>query len=278
MKIVICMKQIPDPNIIEFDISSEKLTSIVWVPNMVDLCALEEGLRIREEYGGEVVVVSLAPSRGNDVLKRALTYGADKAIRVWEDSLEETADTWVVSAILGQILEKLDFDVVFCGARSKDSGSEFMGVALAERLNLPIVTRVVKLEVQGKREVIVHKKLEKGERETYVARLPAVITIDETINQPRYVALFSRTYQEGMKKEIEVIKPDLSGWKHSCLVRQLYVSQPKPRTKVGQNISGLSIANMMKLLKGEKEGKKEIFSGSPAEGSKKVVKKLEEWL
>jgi len=277
MKIVICIKPIPDPNIIQFDITSEKLISIVWVPNPTDFCALEEGLKIREKYGGEVVVVSLAPKRGEDILKKALIYGADKAIRVWEDSLVE-ADTWMVSAILGQLLEKIGFDIVLCGDRSKDSASEFMGVALAERLNLPLVTRVVKLEVQGGKKVIVHKKLDKGERETYAVKLPAVITINEGINQPRYVALFSRAYQVGINKEIEVIKLDLSGRNLTPLVKPLHIGQSKPRTKVGQNISGLSIADMMKLLKGEKGDKKEIFFGSPVEGARKIGKKLIEWL
>lgn len=277
MKIVVCIKPILDPNIIQFDIASEKLTSRVLIPNPTDFCALEEGLKMREKYGGEVIAVSMAPKEGEDGLKKALIYGADNAIRVWDESLAE-ADTWTASAIIKQILEIVDFDVVFCGGKSKDLAGEFFGVALAHRLNLPLVTGVVKLEVQGEKRITVHKKLERGERETYSAGLPAVITVDERINDPRYVALFSKTYEEGINKRVVVIKPNLNGLNLTPLVKLVNVGQLKPRTKSGQNISGLSIADMMKLLKGEKGDKKEIIYGSSIEGSRKVGKKIMEWL
>ncbi|MBL7204123.1 MAG: hypothetical protein ISS63_07315 [Desulfobacteraceae bacterium] len=275
MKVVVCLKQIPDPNIIEFDLTDEKMKSEVWILNPADFHALEEGLRLKDKYGAEVTVVSVAPERGDDVLNKALRYGTDRAIRVWKTPLIQ-ADTWMMSTILGEVIEGIGFDVVLCGNRSKATSSEFMGVALSERLNVPVVTGVVGLEFQGEEMGFAHKKLERGWRETYSFQLPAVIAVEEGINEPRYVALFSRTYNEGIRKNVELIKPgdDLD---LSPLIELFHVSQPKPRTKVGTKISGLSVSDLMKVLRGETGSKKELFSGFAKEGATKIAAKLKEW-
>lgn len=276
MKVVVCLKQIPDPNVIEFDLTNEKMKSELWILNPADFHALEEGLRIKEKYGAEVIAVSVAPKRGDDILKKALIYGADRAIRVWDVSLSE-ADTWMISLILKQVIEEIGCDLVLCGNRSKATSSEFMGVALSEILNVPVVTGVVRLEFQGEKEGLAHKKLERGRRETYSFPFPAILTVDEGINQPRYVALFSRTYNEGIHKKIEVIKPELSDLDLFPLIKLFHISQPRPRTKVGRKVSGLSVSALIKVLRGETESKKELFSGSAKEGAQKIAAKLKEW-
>lgn len=80
-----------------------------------------------------------------------------------------------------KVLEGLNFDLVLCGARSRDTSDEFMAAALAEKLTVSLVTRVVGIEFKGGEEIIAYRKLERGERETYVAKLPAVITIEERL-------------------------------------------------------------------------------------------------
>jgi electron transfer flavoprotein beta subunit len=276
MKVVICLKQIPDPDIIEFDLTNEKMKSELLILNPADFHALEEGLRIKDKYGGQVIVVSVAPKRGDDVLRKALIYGADRAIRAW-DVLLIDADTWMISLILKQVIEEIGFDLVLCGNRSKSTSSEFMGVALSERLNVPVVTGVVGLELQGEKEGLAHKKLERGRRETYSFQLPAILTVDEGINEPRYVALFSRTYNEGICKKIEVIEPELGDFDLFPLIKLFHIGQPKPRTKVGKKVSGLSVSDLMKVLRGETGSKKELFSGSAMEGAQKIAAKLKEW-
>jgi len=276
MKVVICLKQIPDPDITEFDLTNEKMKSELWILNPADFHALEEGLRIKDKYAAEVTVVSVAPERGDDVLKKALIYGADRAIRAWKTALIE-ADTWMTSLILKQVIEEIGFDLVLCGNRSKSTSSEFMGVALSERLNVPVVTGVVGLELQGEKEGLAHKKLERGRRETYSFQFPAVLTVDEGINEQRYVALFSRTYNEGIRKKAELIEPELDDIDLSPAIELFRISQPKPRTKVGTKISGLSVRNLMKVLRGETGSKKELFSGPATEGAQKIAAKLKEW-
>lgn len=276
MKVVICLKQIPDPAIAEFDLKNEKMKSELWILNPADFHALEEGLRIKDEYGAKVIAVSVAPERGDTVLRKALRYGADRAIRVWNRPLIQ-ADTWMISSILKQVIQEIGFDLVLCGNRSKSTSSEFMGVALSERLRVPVVTGVVGFEFHGKKEVLVHKKLERGKRETHSLQFPAVMTVDEGINEPRYVALFSRTYDEGVRKKVEFKELELDDIDLSPGIELFRISQPKPRTKVGTKISGLSVGSLMKVLRGETGSKKELFSGPAIEAARKIAAKLKEW-
>lgn len=278
MKIMVCLKPILDPDTVEIDLKTEKIKRKLWMINPADLCALEEGIRIRGKFSGEVIAVSLAPPQeGDDVLRKALLYGADRSIRIWEESFAEV-DAWVKSSILKKAVEMLGVDLIICGNRSKDTSSEFIGVALAERLNLPFISRVIAYELKDGCEFIAHKKLDRGGREAYSCRLPAVIAVAEGINQPRYIALFSRSYREGFKKKIELLKPEMRKEEFSPLTKLIRVGQSKPRTKAGKNMSGLSIADMMKVLRGETGGKKEIFYGSTKETVKNILEKTKEWI
>lgn len=277
MRIIVLLKQIPDPNIVEFDLISDSLRSFYWILNPVDLFVLEEGLRTRERHGGEVIAVSIAPERGSEVLNKALRYGADRAVTFWDDILQGV-DTWVIAGVIEKIVEHVGFDLVLCGSRSADSGSEFMGAALAERLNLPLATNVIKIELQDKGTVQVDRKLERGERDTYSFKLPAVIAIEKGINDPRYVAPYSRTYREGLHRKVEVVNLDSESWDPNPLVVPVRIIQPRPRMKVGVNISGLSLEDRFKLMRGELGSKKEVFRGSHEEGAKRIAAKLREWL
>jgi len=276
MKIVTCLKQILDPNIIEFDINKNSLTSAPAILNPPDFHALEEALRIRAKYGGEIKAVSVAPQQAAGVLRKALIYGADRAVRAWDPLLEE-ADTWVISSVLQNIIEKESFDLILCGCKSKDTAGQVMGVALASRLNLPLVTGVVGIDIEKNNSCIVHKKLEKGKRETCSFMLPAVLTLDESIANPRYVAMFSRIYNQGIHKNIEVIELNPEKIDDDPLIERSHICQTKPRVKVGKKVSGLSMMSLMKVLRGETEGKKELFSGSALEGAEKISEKIEEW-
>ena len=282
MKIIVCVKPIPDPNLIQYDIVEEKVKSIIWILNPADVCALEEGIKLRNKYGGEVIAISFAPRckdarKDMDVLKAALIHGADRAIRIWDDSISEL-DPYVISDIIAEHIKKLGFNLVLCGSKNKESEHEFMGAALAERLNLPLVTRVIELNIQNQMTAIVIKKLERGKRETYEVKLPAVLGLDEGINQPRYNAINSPHYKEGIEKDIKIINPRNNDYMYCKNIKNINVGQWKPRTKSGQNISGLSMADMLKLLRGEKEGKKEIFTSSSETEISKLGNLLLEWM
>ncbi len=283
MRTLVCVKPVPDPNLVEYDIISEEFISVLWGIYGADLCALEEACRIKEEYGGEIVVLSASPPRqeirGEDVLNKVFFYGADRAIRIWHEDFSQ-ADTFTTSAIMACEISKHDFDLVICGYKSGDTGSECFGALLSEKLNLPLVTRIVNLDLGPEKETItVDKKLEKGRRETFLADLPAVVTVDNGINQPRYVAV-CRKIEEGLKKKIEMTEPDGDLIGLSSATEVLGVGQWKSRTRATEDMSGLSTTDMMKMLRGERgdKKKKQIFSGSPAEVAKDIGDTLVEWI
>lgn len=280
MRIALCVKPIPDPELVQFDIHKEKFSSLVWGIYSADLGAMEEALRIKERFPAEISVFSVSPPYRDphdlDALQAAYFYGADRVVRLWDLGYEQV-DGFTAGAILAEEIKDKGFDLIICGDKSGDTGDGYFGAVLAECLHLPLVTGVVNIEIK-KEQLILDKKLERGYRETYDTGMPAVVTVDESINNPRYVALLSKAYQEGIKKEIEnkkimeqTIKNDLP---NPCLK----VSQWKPRTKGGKDISGLSMTDMMKMLRGEKGDKKEIFSGPSRQVAQQISDTLIEWL
>lgn len=278
MRIVVCLKLIADPDVVEFDINTEELSHIHLVLDPIDCYVLEEGIALREKWGGEVIAVSVAPEAGEEILRNALLSGADRAIRLWHDELQG-ADTWLVSQVMKEALEKTGFDLILCGARSGDTGSGFMVSALAHFLNIASATGIIDLEVSNDRKIMAHKKMLKGGRETYTLEFPAVLGIEEGINEPRYVAPFSKIYREGMKKRVEFLEAELSGLDEKPLIKSLRFTQPRPRVKVGVNISALSMQEKLKMMRGELgREKKELFEGSPEEAAKKIVNHIREAL
>jgi electron transfer flavoprotein beta subunit len=278
VRIVVCLKLIADSDIVEFDVTTEELGSIHLVLDPIDHYALEEGLVLREKWGGEVIAVSVAPEAGDEVLRNALLYGADRAIRLWHDELQG-ADTWLVSQVIKEGLEKIGFDIILCGTRSKDTGSSFMVSALAHCLNAASATGIIALDVGSDNKLTAQKKLPKGERETYSLELPAILGVEEGINEPRYVAPFSKTYREGMKKKVEFLEASLGAQKENQLVKHLRFTQSRPRVKVGVNISALSMQEKLKMMRGELgREKEELFEGSPEEAARKILAHLREAL
>jgi electron transfer flavoprotein beta subunit len=275
MKIITCMKLIANPDIIEFDVANEKLCTLQPIVDPIDCHVLEEGLLLRENHGGEVIALSVAPDKGEEILRKALLSGADRAIRLWNDELKR-ADTYLYAQVIKEGIEKIGFDLILCGARSSDHGNEFMVSTLAQCLDIPSATQIIGLAIDKNKSLTVHKKLQKGRRETYRLELPAILGLEPGINEPRYVAPFSRIYRDGMNKKVEFLK---SGeLRVEQLISTVRYTQAQPRVKVGIDISGLSMEEKLKMMRGELSCRKEIFEGSPESAAQKIFSQLEEFL
>ncbi len=217
MKIVVCIKQVPARD------SALKLNSAsTWVQeadlsfevNEPDIYALEEGLRLKEKHGGEVIVASLGPARAQQSIKEALAKGADGALHL-DDPAFASLDAYGIGRALSKAIEKEKPDLILTGLQSDDFGAAQTGVVLAEFLGLPHSTIIMEIQVEGS-SLRVKRELESGWFQWIALPLPAVVTIQSGINKPRYATLkgIMSAKSKPMKKltaaELELTADDLA--------------------------------------------------------------------
>lgn len=190
MNIVVCIKQVPDTasriEVVDGRVKEETLT---WVVNPYDEYAIEEALRIKEAHGeGKITLITVGPERAKEALKTALALGPDEAI-ICKDPAFEGSDSYGVATILSRALQKLDYDMVWCGWKGVDQDQGQVGIMLAELLGMPHVSFVVKLELsEDGTRAIAHREVEGG-YETVETPLPAVFSAQKGLNEPRYASL-----------------------------------------------------------------------------------------
>ncbi|MBM3155842.1 MAG: electron transfer flavoprotein subunit beta/FixA family protein [Chloroflexi bacterium] len=265
MRVVVCVKQVPDQTLIKFNIDTGSLNNIHYIIDPVDETSVSEAIKIREKNGGEVIAVSLGPSRTEEVLRTCLKMGADKAIHLC-DEIFDNLDVYSVSTVLARQIASLKYDIILCGRESMDEGNGFMGAGIAEWLDLPLVTSVTRLDVFADTMTArVHRRIKGGDREILEAPLPAVFAVESVLSKPIYPPL--RTILAGLKKQIIKVDSQSLGVDKNTLqplTSILSVSQPKPRLKKTATIdSKLTAHERMKLL----------MSGGAQQKSSKTIEK-----
>ena len=195
MNVVVCIKQVPDPDIppshFRIDAAARKVVpppGVAPVMNGYDANALEAALRLKEQRGGTVTALSLGPDAARDTLKRAIAMGADAAVLVNDPALLD-GDAWLTAAALARALHKLGgVDLVLCGRQASDTDGGQVGLGLAELLGLPAVAPVQKIDVAGDGTLRVERLAEDG-YEVIEVRLPALLAVSSEIGAPRYPPL-----------------------------------------------------------------------------------------
>ena len=266
MRTLVCVKQIPDPTIVKFDIETRTLGNVHYVIDPVDEAALSAAIRIREKSGGQVTAISLGPPRAREVLETSLKMGADSAIHLCDASFENV-DAYTTSLVLARAVQALEYDIILCGKASLDEGNGFVGAALAEWLDLPLVTSTTRIDIfADTNTAVVHRRVKGGDREILESPLPALFTVEVVLASPVYPAL--RTILAGKKKQVATLDPASIGIDMDRLEPAMTVvgiSQPKPRLKKTATIdSSLSPAERMRL----------IAAGGMQQKSSKAVAKL----
>jgi electron transfer flavoprotein beta subunit len=187
MKIVVCVNHVPDTETkikIGADGVSIDRAGVNYMMSPYDEVAVEEALRIREKFKGEVTVMSLGTEAHRETLRKALAMGVDKAVLLRDDGF---LDSFAVAQALADELGKMSPDVILLGKQSIDYDDAQVGTLVAEMLRLPSVAVVVKLDIQeGK--VVCEREIEGG-HEVVETRLPAVFTAQKGLNEPRYPSL-----------------------------------------------------------------------------------------
>jgi electron transfer flavoprotein beta subunit len=188
MKIAVCVKEVPDPAAPRrIDPESLRLDrSGEGALNPWDLPAVEEGLRLVEAEGGELVAISMGPERAAASLRKALAMGADRAVLV-ADEAAAGSDLVATSRVLAKALERESADVILFGQQSADSDGAVLWAAVADRLSLPMISQAARLEVAGGKAKV-KRQTEHG-YDVIEAPLPCVVAVSDAINEPRYPSL-----------------------------------------------------------------------------------------
>jgi electron transfer flavoprotein beta subunit len=190
MNILVFVKQVPDTETrIQLKDGVVDTSSVKWVANPYDEFAIEEALRIKEKLGqGKVTVVSLGPDRVKEAIKYALSLGADEGVHVQGDGVA-LGDPLAVATVLAAAARKVGFDLILTGKQGVDTDWSQSGIILAELLDLPHVSVVVHLEIDAAAKRARAKREVEGGAEVVELSLPAVITTQKGLNEPRYASL-----------------------------------------------------------------------------------------
>ena len=232
MKILVLVKQVPDTATkirLNPGDAAIQTDGIKWVINPYDEFAIEEGLRLKEKHGGEVVVVSMGPARVEEAIRQALAMGADRAVHIVKDAV---GDSQVAARALARVCQDEGYDLIVTGKQAVDDDQAQVGPLVAVELRLPQVTVVLKLEVDpDARKIRAERELE-GASEIVELPMPAVVTAQRGLNEPRYPTL--PNIMKAKKKEVksvplESLGIDTEPW---VVVEELTLPPERPAAKI----------------------------------------------
>ncbi|MFC1873404.1 electron transfer flavoprotein subunit beta/FixA family protein [Chloroflexota bacterium] len=190
MNIVVCLKQVPGTTQVKVNPETNTLVreGIENITNPFDTYALEEAVRIKEQHGGKVTAISMGPPQAVQILREAISLGADEAILI-SDIAFAGADTWATAYTLAKAIQKIkEYDLVICGRQTVDGDTGQVGPEIAEMLKTPFVAYVSKIEEISDSHMRLQRMIEEG-HEIIETPLPAVISVAKEINVPRLPSL-----------------------------------------------------------------------------------------
>ena len=258
MNIVVCIKQVPDTTDVKIDSETGTLIreGVESIINPFDMYAIEEGIRIKERFGGTVTVLSMGPPQVESALREAISMGVDKAVLL-SDRAFAGSDTWATSYTIATGIKKIgNVDLIICGKQASDGDTAQVGPGVAVHMNIPQVTYVKKIEDITGKSMKVERLMDEGYDIVEVS-LPAVISVVKEINEPRIPSLKGK--MRARKEEITVIgKADLGD--------------------VDESNFGLdgSPTQVMKVFSPPKRSGGIKMQGEPAEMAEKIVVELKE--
>jgi electron transfer flavoprotein beta subunit len=288
MHITVCVKQTPDSSSVYIDPITGQVDyeRFVQVLNAADACAVEAAVRLKEQFGGKVTVITLGPQDAGGALRAALAIGADAALRLW-NTRAETWGPFTIAAALAAYLKSNTTpapDLILCGDAASDWSSGIVGPALAEQLQLPQITGVISLEAQSPDGKVVTnlritRKLERGYREILEAQLPLLITVTSELNEPRYPSL--PAHMAALEAKIPVIDPlsldntlgqDETG---ETTILEMHTPRPRPKRIVSPDSHHSAFERIGEIIAGGATGRQtKLVEGSPEELARTLVEFL----
>jgi electron transfer flavoprotein beta subunit len=257
MNIVVCLKQVPGTTEVKIDFETNTLMrrGIENIVNPFDTYALEEGIRLKERCGGKVTAITMGPPQAEEILREAISTGADEAILL-SDPAFAGSDTLATSYTLARAIGKIqEYDLVICGRQTIDGDTGQVGPELAEMLHVPFVAYVSQIEEIDSGRMRVQRMVEDG-HEVMEMPLPGVITVVKEINVPRLPSL--RGLAQAKKATIPVWAAEELG--------------------VDRNMVGLSgsATTVIKVFFPQRVHRGEMLEGDPERQIEALVNKLRE--
>ena len=258
MNIVVCVKQVPDTNEVKID---EKKGTLIreGVPSIInpeDRIALEEAIRIKEEVGGNVTVISMGPHQAKESLLEAYAMGADEAVLL-SDRAFAGSDTWATAYTLSQAIKELgEYDIIFCGRQAIDGDTAQVGPQVAENLKIPQLTYVSEINLEDNK-ITAKRQLEDG-YSMVETKLPVLLTVIDGLNEPRYPSIKRIVDAYSGEETVKVWGVD---------------DFAVDRDKLGLDASPTQVHDTFVPTK---ETKGEMLEGSAEEKVEKLIEKLKE--
>ncbi|MGL5439983.1 MAG: electron transfer flavoprotein subunit beta [Filifactoraceae bacterium] len=257
MKIVVCIKQVPDTTEVKLDPKTGTLIrdGVPSIINPDDKAGLEAALRMKDQYGAHITVLTMGPPQADLALREAIAMGADRAILL-TDRAFAGADTLATSSALAGALKKIDYDLIIAGRQAIDGDTAQVGPQIAEHLSIPSITYVDEVREASSESIVVRRAFEDG-YQILKAKTPCLITALKELNESRYMRV------EGIFDSFKEGKVEM--WS----VNDIEV-----------NIESLGLkGSPTKVKKSFTKGAKsagKVFNVTPAESAVLIVDKLEE--
>jgi len=240
MDIVVCVKRVPLTEEVDLVIDEQKKgikkDQLAFVLNDWDNYAIEEAILLKERHGGTVTAITVGSEDDEEVLRRSLAMGADRAIRV-EAGDTTRFDSYGIAKILSRVVKDVPFDLIFTGVLADDDYFGMVGMMVAEELQINHANMVTAIEIED-RKVRTTSELEGGLGEVSLIELPALLAIQTGINEPRYVSILG--IRKAAKKELKVVDLSELGLSDEelspkTLIDEVYLP---PETEGAQILSG----------------------------------------
>lgn len=259
MNILVCIKQVPDTKDVRLDPVTNTMAreGVASIMNPFDRHALEEAVRIKEEHGGLITALSMGPPQAAEVLREAISCGADEGVLV-SDRAFAGADTWATSYTLAMAARTLgEFDLILCGKQAIDGDTAQVGPGLACQLKMSYVTCVQKIRFIENGSILVERMMDDGYD---VVRLPtpSLLTVVKDINEPRVPSLKGK--MKAKKADIKVLTA------HDISAEEQFIGLAGSPTQV------------VKVFTPQPRGERTVFSGTPEEQVSQLLKQLKAYL
>lgn len=259
MKIIVCIKQVPDAKEVRLDPATNTLAraGVESIMNPYDQHALEAAVTLKESCGGTVTVLSMGPPQAQAVLRQAISCGADEAVLV-SDRGFAGADTWATAYTLAKTVETLgDFDLILCGKQAIDGDTAQVGPGLAMRLGIPYATCIQKIRSADSRAIVFERMMDEG-YDVLKSGYPLLLTVVKDLNEPRVPSLKGK--MKAKKAEISIMDAASIEADPDCI-----------------GLTG-SPTQVVKVFPPEPRGTRALLSGSVDEQVAQLVDKIKPYL